>query len=340
MGAYDIETFLNEDNKMIPYCVCFYINNKTYSYYYNESYNIILKSIESIFYIMKNENYFCFYIHEINFDGILILEALSSTKIYQIETFLKKMNIYSLIIIYKDKKIEFKCSYKIIPSSLKNISKSFNLLEKLPFPYKFSKYNNLFYIGIVCESKFFNSEEDYNDFINSEYYKSNIFNFKEYSIIYCKRDTIITYEAIKNILTIINKLSLNIPLKNVYSAPSLSIKIFIKKFNNNKIKIKQNNLLDRIIRPSYFGGRCEIYGNPYDGEHIFHFDFKGMYAQCMNEKFCFGKIKYVYNNIDVNKPGFYYIKAFSKNLNIPVLPHHNCINNKLMFTNGEVSGIY
>ena len=66
-----------------------------------------------------------------------------------------------------------------------------------------------------------------------------------------------------------------------------------------------------------------------------------MYGQCMLEKFCFGRKKIIFTNLnDVNAPGFYHITFKSENNYIPVLPHHNKFNNKLMFTNGILEGIY
>jgi hypothetical protein len=59
----------------------------------------------------------------------------------------------------------------------------------------------------------------------------------------------------------------------------------------------------------------------------------------MLEKFCYGKYKITTNSKEIKNPGFYHISFFS-NIDIPVLPHHNLINNKLLFTNGEMSGIY
>jgi hypothetical protein len=132
---------------------------------------------------------------------------------------------------------------------------------------------------------------------------------------------------------------LNINISKSYSAPSLSLKIFKEKFNTKNIKLTQNNFIDNFIRDSYFGGRCEVYGNPYDNEFIYHFDFSGMYAQCMKEKFCYGKYKFNTNCKSIENPGFYYIEFYS-NTDIPVLPHHNIKNGKLFFTNGEIKGIY
>jgi hypothetical protein len=85
----------------------------------------------------------------------------------------------------------------------------------------------------------------------------------------------------------------------------LALKIFEKRFNNNKIKLSYQYFVDKMARSSYYGGRCEVYGNPKKDEKIYHFDFTGMYAQCMMEKFPFGKHYFNENPNDINKPGIY-----------------------------------
>jgi hypothetical protein len=62
---------------------------------------------------------------------------------------------------------------------------------------------------------------------------------------------------------------------------------------------------DRIIRQAYFGGRCEVFGNPLDDEIVLHYDWTGMYAQCMREKLLGGEV-FESNFIkSIEHPGFY-----------------------------------
>ena len=66
-----------------------------------------------------------------------------------------------------------------------------------------------------------------------------------------------------------------------------------------------------------------------------------MYGLCMKEKNIYGKSFFSYNisKNDKLKPGFYNINWNSK-MNFPILPHHNLITNKLLFTNGDNNGTY
>lgn len=334
INSYDIETFVGDKKEIVPYCICFLYKNNYYSVYYEENLDIIKKSIDLIFSLkLKKKN--IFYIHNLNFDGILILSSLTENKSYKFTSFIRENSIYSIKIFKKDLEIEFKCSYKILPISLKNISENFNITNKLIFPYKFSKKENLNYVGKIPEYYYFNSKEDYEIFINSNNF--SFFDFKKYSIEYCKKDVEIVSKFIKNINLILEDIKTDVT--KTYSAPSLSLKIFKEKFNKKNIKLTQNSFIDKYIRDSYYGGRCEVYGNPLELEYIYHFDFSGMYSQCMLQKYCFGKYKINNNCKSIDQPGFYYIEYYSE-INIPVLPHHSFINNKLVFTNGYNKGIY
>jgi hypothetical protein len=134
-------------------------------------------------------------------------------------------------------------------------------------------------------------------------HKEKMFDFREYSIKYCTRDVEITKKFIKILHDLVKDFRIN--FNKVFSAPSLSLKIFIKKFNKNRVSFRHNFLSDKLIRSAYFGGRCEVYGNPKEGENLVHFDFSGMYAQCMKQNFPFGKY-YINNSCKkIDRPGFY-----------------------------------
>jgi hypothetical protein len=331
VNAYDIETFNDSDGFFIPYCICFNIGKTFFNLYYDSEKNIIEDSIILIFKNIKKKKYF--YIHNIQFDGFIILNYLSNLDKYKIDLLIKNGSIYYLSIKENNKNIIFKCSYKIIPTSLKKISQSFNLSIKLPFPYKFTNLNTLNYVGYI-NKEYFNNYDDFQNFNKN----NSILDFREYSIKYCTNDVRITKLFIEKINEIVKSFSINID--KIYSAPSLSLKIFDKRFNKSKIKLNTGDSFDSYIRPSYYGGRCEIYGNPKQSEHIFHFDFSGMYGQCMKEKFCYGEHRIVNNPKDFNIPGFYWVKWKSVNNYLPLLPHHSKKNNKLMFTNGIMEGCY
>jgi hypothetical protein len=140
---------------------------------------------------------------------------------------------------------------------------------------------------------------------------------------------------------------ISIILKNIipnwpytcYSISGLALNLFKLKFDNFKINLSLSIPLDEIIRESYYGGRCEVFGNPLLGDYIYHFDFTGMYSNRLKEAFPLGEPEKKIRPAWENKPGFYSVRVRS-NLDIPILPFRCKQTNKLLFPNGEFSGVY
>jgi hypothetical protein len=123
-----------------------------------------------------------------------------------------------------------------------------------------------------------------------------------------------------------------------FSSPSLSHKIFYRKYNFSKIPERCNMSISTYARKSYFGGRCEVFGNVCDGEKIMYFDFSGMYAQCMSQKFHNGEGVFSLCG-DFRQVGFHTIEYYSDFCFFPVLPRHS-VNGKLVFANGYGVGTF
>jgi hypothetical protein len=161
VNTYDVETFLNPINHHhTPYCVVFLLNQRKFFIYYHDSKNILIESLIIIFSQIKISTTTIFYIHKLNFDGTLLIDALTHSKKFQFSLFTRESDIYSIKIFNEKKIIEFRCSKKILPLSLKNIALLFNLPPKLPFPYKFASLDVLNYRGPTPKLEFFNSKED------------------------------------------------------------------------------------------------------------------------------------------------------------------------------------
>ena len=124
---------------------------------------------------------------------------------------------------------------------------------------------------------------------------------------------------------------------SAYSISSISINIFFDNFNSYRICKRIPEDLSIYIRRGYFGGRCEVYGNPYPTEKLFHFDYSGMYGQVMLEKFPVGCGVYAHS-ASVDSPGFYYIEWYTDS-ELPVLPMRTQ-SGKLMFYKGSGEGLY
>jgi hypothetical protein len=73
MNVFDCETY-QDDNKVIIYCVSYSINNNIYSIYFNQK-DIIITFFDNIV-TQCSEEKIIFFIHNINFDGMLIMETV------------------------------------------------------------------------------------------------------------------------------------------------------------------------------------------------------------------------------------------------------------------------
>jgi hypothetical protein len=203
----------------------------------------------------------------------------------------------------------------------------------LLFPYRFVSKKTLNYLGNKPSIEYYN-EITLNEYENEE----EILDLKQKTINYCLKDVEITYNFLLNIKKVLKEVGTSL-LSNSYSAPSIAIKVFFKKFNSMKIEPKIKLVEEKYIRNSYFGGRTEVFGNPKSGELIHYFDFSGMYGQCMLEKFPIQIKEFKFENLNLSEIGFHTIEYESDSY-IPILPTKNNFDSKLMFKNGKQKGTY
>lgn len=304
INSYDIGVIKNKFSFTVV-CACVILNEEKC---YFDGERSILRSLLWLF--QKTPNYSILYVHDLDIKGFLLLEEVSKIKKFKINFLINKMKIYYLQIELFDRKIEFKCSKKILPEDLISIAKSFNIAVE--------------------------SEEVYNEKLTGgklDLSKTSVIQ-KE-----CLRDVELIYQFVKLLRNIIFK-DFQIDILNVLSIASLSLKIFSKKFNHLKIPLKLQKWEDLIIREAYYGGRTEVFGNT--SQKVYYYDFPGMYGLCMKEKFPTGLPKFIdTSNINLNnlQTGFYSIHWESENLRIPILPIRSDYG-KLVFVNGRQSGTY
>lgn len=320
----DIETIWDKEIAK-PICIAISCNDKIHFKCVNIN-EIDTNQILN-FLLKKCSSKKIYYVHNLTFEIFVFLKSLIENKI-KFKIISNNKTVYAAEIWIGKKKISLRCSYKLTMLSLKNLAKLANIEDKGIFPYKILNRDLKEYTRL--KKNMFNNEKDYLSFI--EKYTKEI-NTYEVLKEYCINDVNITKKSIINYWKIIEEggLSYN---KKILTAAKLSIENY---FNNNfiikkKIKIKY----DRIVRKAYYGGRTEVFGNPYKDEILLHFDWNGMYAQCMSEKVLGGEIFESNIIIDINVPGFYWIE-FEQDLNIPVLPIKK---EKLIFANGRFEGWY
>lgn len=339
INAFDIETYLDENGVVEPYCLSYNIGMCVNSIYKKYDYeNIVYAAIENIF--ENTDENICFYIHNIDYDGRILIKKIMNKSGINIETILKNNSLYCVKVLYMNKIIEFRCSYKLIPLSLKRIALDFNIGEKLPYPYDcINEYSYRFSYNVEYYVKYINNESKdlfIKLFVECEY------DIVKYTIRYCENDVYLTYNAIKVFIKIVSSLNFDLLKYNIYSISSLSVNIFKKLYNKKNIKLNYDSKIDSLIRRSYFGGRCEIFANTSfinSESGVLHYDFSGMYSQCMCEKFCYGEYDIIYENIDLKTPGYYDIE-YTSDMYMPILPHRDINTGKLLFVNGVNRGLF
>jgi len=330
MNVFDCETYEDDKNVFI-YCISYSYKNKVYSIY-NQNGDIFTFFLNELV-DRVSENKITFYIHNINFDGMLIMNSIFNNNL-SFKWLVRDTNIYYIELKYVHINLIFKCSYKFLPISLKSIF--VGELQKKIFPYKFVNKDNLNYVGSCPSIDYFNSDVDL--IVYNEFKKKNlIFNLKEVTLEYCENDVKITINFLNKLLEVMG-LKYSKIFNKSFSAPSLSYKIFFKYWNS--LNIKENLLKEEeiYVRKSYYGGRCEVFGNPLNSDIVHYFDFSGMYEQCMRTKFPIGEGFFSTENLNVENIGFHVIK-YKSDMSHPILPQHSN-KNKLIFPNGIMQGCY
>jgi len=152
-----------------------------------------------------------------------------------------------------------------------------------------------------------------------------------YLEIYSKNDCIMLKDALLNFFKALQSAGISYNVRS-YTCGSIAMNHYISKYNELNLSLQKN--VKAVIRNAYYGGRCEVFGNQRDGEKLLHFDFKGMYQQCMTEDLPYGDFEYQDYGFDVTQPGFYHI-TIEYYPDIPLLPSRA---NKLFFKSGVISG--
>ncbi len=301
INSIDIETYGGEF--LTPYCFAVIYNNKKVVFY---GLDCVVKALSWIFSNSSRDS--VYYAHNLTFDGNIILNFIPL--FYELslrDTVLRRGDFYSMCLISSGKRIFFKCSAKILPLPLDDISYIFNIGSKQFVDHSFANEKT----------------------INDVFFKNKI-------IKYCANDALLVVRFLEKIILSLKNF---IDFKNVYSMSGLSLKMFGDKFNSFNIPLFSTLEYDNLIRPAYYGGRCEVFGNLKKNEQCFHFDFSGMYTNRLFENYPYGTYYIDKNLFFIDKPGFYYVSVFS-DINFPILPFRDTSSGKLLFPNGSFEGLY
>jgi hypothetical protein len=171
--TFDIETYI-KDSVLKVFCISIYdgINKNSFVITdYNNSEDFILAALKSI--LLRKYNGFNIYIHNMaNFDIIFLMKYLVT--VGSINPIIHNGRIISITLNYgknNEYQINFRDSYLLLPKSLAELTKGFNVETlKSVFPYLFVNENNLNYIGEVPQLKYFDnkiSKTEYSKYKNN-----------------------------------------------------------------------------------------------------------------------------------------------------------------------------
>jgi hypothetical protein len=225
----DIET-IKLDSKLSPYLICAYNGVNYITSYANESIN--QKTFFSSFFnqllnYFNNDNVLVVYAHNLSgFYGIFLLKYL--LEYGKVEPLLHNGKLISIKVKlnvegYKNKIIVFKDSYLLLPLSLRNLCKAFDVsASKSFFPFMLT---NIFYKGILPKIEFWTeiSLSEYEKLL--EVYTGITWSFKDEAIKYCKLDC----QCLHEIIVKFNKLiyiNFKVNIHKVLTLPALAMKIY------------------------------------------------------------------------------------------------------------------
>lgn len=305
--GYDLETYTDENDYAVPYCLCLYGENNgniiEKSFYGLDCINEFINYINNISTPVNNQKSrpknkvrdICLYgFNNSRFDNIFIYE-----KLYDLDPCTKFIFTKSAVkyIQYNNIKIFDIClqyNYK----GLANTAKAFKLdSDKGVFPYKFVNHDNIYYNGFIPDIKYWNSIDDYNQYKINE---GNTFNMEKYTIKYCMRDSEIVYKIAKihldNSIGEINGRLYNVSKCN--TSASLSIKIFQQCFLNDVLYQSPDNIIKKE-RFAYKGGRTEVFKKSFKSDFnnfLYYYDINSSYPSSMTGDMPYKYINTIYYN--------------------------------------------
>ena len=262
----DIET-VTLNNKLSPYLICAY-NGKEFISSYAELTNSVInqKSLFSNFitqlltFFINESKVLTVYAHNFSaFDGVFLLKHLipfgkvepliHNGKILSIKL---KLNIEG----YTNKTIIFKDSYLLLPLSLRNLCKAFNVTNhKGYFPFNLT---NIFYKGYLPAINLWKNipNNEYTSLIAE--FIGKVWDFQAESIKYCKLDC----QALHQVLVQFNELIFNNFKINIHiplTLPALAMRIYKSQYMPENSLYQLLGNIEKDIRQSYTGGAVDVY---------------------------------------------------------------------------------
>lgn len=165
--AMDLETKIADNDKMIPFCLCYYDGFETSSFYIEnlseeDSEDLIITALNSL--LIKKYSNQIIYLHNFSyFDSIFLMRVMVKIS-DDISLVVRNGKIINLILTKDKYKFYFRDSYLLLPLSLSKLCKSLGTENKHLYPMKFlqDKSTDLNYSGDVPDIKYFYNKSNSN----------------------------------------------------------------------------------------------------------------------------------------------------------------------------------
>lgn len=263
-----------------------------------------------------------------NFDGLLIIKSQLDYG-YHFKLVKRETRILKIEIIKDKMSINLLDSLNILPGYQDQLGKEFKINKnKGDFPYLFVNENNLNYIGLTPDKKYFKNDPE----IISDW------NLKNETFKYLKDDIHILYDILNKFGYYIGKTS-SIDISKHLTIASLAYKTYFSSYYNEKDDLKViKKGLESKIRQSYYGGHTEVY--KHYGKNLYYYDVNSQYPYAMLKDMPTGNPIYI-NSKNINDYfGFIYAEIEIKNIKNPLLPKRGENNKQIYPKSGKWIGIY
>lgn len=289
--GYDIEAYTDLSNKCIAYCVCLFgkLDGQDIreSFYGVDSIKKFVNYLSNISTKVNDKkarpqgeipNIHIYGFNSSRFDNIFIYQELhnldpncnfvfagNSIKYMKYEN----IKFYDISLFYKN-------------GDLRKTTEAFGLeKEKGVFPYGFPKEDNLCYVGQIPELKYWNSEEDYDEYRNKN---GDLFDMEAYTKKYCMLDSELVYEmAVIHVDNCIGEISgKKYNVVECQTAAKLSVAIFEQVFQEAPLYQSPDKIIEHE-RESYKGGRTEVFKKKFirDTKNLLGYDINSAHPHSM-----------------------------------------------------------
>nr|YP_010691070.1 DNA polymerase [Phellinus igniarius]WBU93171.1 DNA polymerase [Phellinus igniarius] len=273
---------------MSHYCLSFFDGKDSKSFFRTDfnSVDSLMNEVLKALLTRKNHQKTVYIHNSSEFDLIFILKNIISHKETKVEPIIKNGKFINLKVLYGPNGsyiINFKDSYLLLPVSLSNLAKTFNVKTlKSVFPHNFVTKNLLGYVGSVPSFRFFDniSLTEYQSYCKN--FINNNWSLRNEAVKYCEIDCVALYQVIETFARFIFE-RFQINISSVSTLPSLALKIFRAHFlpKNIKIPVLTGKIYDDICQ-AYYGGLVDMYipTNP-DNTVVYEYDMNALYPNAM-----------------------------------------------------------